>query len=368
MTKHHPLDFQKFIECVPPDLMVRYFNTLNADHAPSGWAALNGDALEDFLSDPRNSELDGLIRDDLRRFNDLASYAVSILLEAYERFSLDLDLSHRPEHLAMSLFLDNKTAWDFAWSRYLLYALDSKLTVLHFPARELDFGEERVGDFRRQVGEVLKGQAKGEQCDVRSFNFDGQQIVYIERGSYLRTITFWEEEEIQIKCYRPALEDVIALNSESGELLVKAGQERERDDYVRLFAHCFAGDMTLGEEALRSKTFDLDPVANGSFNYQGGGALTGVDLVGVRLKLPFSKRATLDLRSQDIFETLEALPDISLGIGELVSARFRFNFAEGKRVRTVTFEVAPPARTDLPENNYTRLINMYLVEQGVKLR
>jgi len=67
-----------------------------------------------------------------------------------------------------------------------------------------------------------------------------------------------------------------------------------------------------------------------------------------------------------VFETLAKMPDISLNMGELSAARFRFLMASGKTTRPVTFEIAPPTRTDLPESTYTNIINAYLKKQHVR--
>lgn len=368
MTKHHSLDFQRFIECVEPAELERYFASLSSGSVPAGWATLNGDALDQFLALPANSELDGLIRQDFRRMNDLAEYGLGLLLDACARFSIEYDVDQRPQAIALKLFLDHQEAWDFAWSRYLLFALDSKVSHFFLPGDAPDFGNAQVEDFQSRVSSWLSQQAKGEQCEIRCFEMNGQQIIYIERGTYIRSITFWEDREVHIRCYRPVVEDVIAFDSRTRDLLVKATFEAEREDYVRLFAYSFSGDMGLGEQALKTRTFDLSPVAQNQFNYQGEGRILGVNLVGINLKLPFKKRATLYLNSPDIFETLKELSDISLETGELASARFRFKIAEGKRTRSVTFEVSPPARTDLPESMFTSLINNYLKKQGVRLR
>jgi hypothetical protein len=367
MPKHLSLDFLAFVKAVSPEVMESYFASLATDAPPRGWPAINGAALEEFLSRSENAELDGLIRQDFRRMNDLANRGFSFVRDAYERFGINFDPSRTPEELSMRLLLANKEAWDFAWSRYLLLALDSKVSIYSFPASELKFGQPQMDQFQERASKTFLSQAKGSECEVRSFELDSDRIIYVKRGFYVRPLTFWQDKEVQIKCYRPVLEDVVVFDSKSGELLVKASQERERTDYVRLFAHCFAGDMSLGETALRTRVFDLSPVAQNSFSYAGEGPIVRVDLVGVRIKLPFAKRASLQLFSPDIFETLGELPDVSLDMGELALARFRFSITDKSSVKTVTFEVAPPARTDLPESGYTSMINAYLNKQGVRL-
>lgn len=367
MAKHRELGFRKFVDSVPPDLLERYFVSLSTQNQPSGWATLNGDELERFLSVPENSELRALVRQDFRRVNDICDRGVSILVDAYTKFKIPFDPEKSSEELALLLFLDHKEAWDFAWARYLLYALDGRVSVFHFEQRELRFGRDRVEGFTRQVKEAFARQAKGAQCGVTVFEDKGQVILYIQRGWYMRTITLWQGEETAILTYRPALEDVIVFEPDSGDLLVKAAQDKERDDYVRAFAFSFAGDPALGEQALKTRTFSLDPIRLETFDYSGNDRIARVGLVGVSIRLPAPKGAVVSVRGANVLDVLSKVEGLSLQSGELVSARFRFYFFGKRRDRTLTFEVAPPSRTDLADTVYTGIINEYLRRQGVRL-
>lgn len=368
MTKHRSLEFDSFVHLVSPDVLERYFNSLNADNTPAGWATLNDDALDHFLNLPENAELAGMIRDDFRKVNDIARTAPRLIIETYDRYEIEYDLERSPQELAILLFLDHDEAWDFAWSRYLLMALDTKVSLYYLQAPELLFGSQRIDAFQNAISHSLRGQSKGTQCEIRMFEVRTHRIFYVERGTYIRSISYWDGTETQIRCYRPVLEDVIAYEPETGELLVKASQESEREDYVRAFAHHFAGDLRLGDDALRSRTFTLEPIARNTFNYQGEGIILGVDLVGIKVRLPFKERGVLELKSGNIFSTLKHFSNMSLDLGELTAARLRFKVIDGKRQKTITFDIAPPQRTDLPDSKFAPAINAYLKRQGVRLR
>ena len=75
---HRELNFRRFVAAAPPDLLQRYFDGLTAGSALAGWAALNGDELERFLSLPENSELNAIIRKDMQRINDLCGRGQSL--------------------------------------------------------------------------------------------------------------------------------------------------------------------------------------------------------------------------------------------------------------------------------------------------
>lgn len=365
MTKLGTLDFNNFVMATHPETLERYFTSLSAENAPTGWATLNGQALEEFIEAAPNAELSAIVKQDFRRVSDLALRGTGLLFSSYDRFKVDFDHTSKPQELALRAFLDHREVWDYAWARFLLCALDSKVSVYQFPPCTPRYEEFQVSMFREALSGSYLKQAKGPECNVAAFPSEEGHIVFVKRGYYVRTASHWNSEAVDILSYRPALEDVLIFDPFSRQLTVKAPQIREREDYVRLFAAHFAGDMTLGEQALNTRTFDLTPIQNGTFNYNGDGRIVRVALVGIRLKLPFKSRGSLKIESDNVFESLKAL-NLSIELGELLAAKFRFFIAEGKDMRRVSFEVAPPSRTDLPESAYSSLINAYLRNQGVR--
>jgi hypothetical protein len=59
---------------------------------------------------------------------------------------------------------------------------------------------------------------------------------------------------------------------------------------------------------------------------------------------------------------------MSIDLGEMTAARLRFKVLDNKHQKTVTFDIAPPKRTDLPDSKFAPAINSYLKKQGVRLR
>ncbi len=78
----------------------------------------------------------------------------------------------------------------------------------------------------------------------------------------------------------------------------------------------------------------------------------------------------LVIRSQDVLQTLRRRPaGISLGLGRLIAVTLRFQMKPDKgRSEKVSFDIEPPARSNLAQKKYADIIEEYLKNQGVKLR
>ncbi len=137
MPKHRSLSLKTFVHSIPWDLFQRYFEDLlpgqvqhhSDDFLPeqslSDWSFLNEEVMEQFLGDSQNAEASGVILEQFRRINDIAVYGANLLVRAYQWAGVTLDSEQPVQELAMRLFLDHPDAFQYAWSRYLLYSTDS---------------------------------------------------------------------------------------------------------------------------------------------------------------------------------------------------------------------------------------------------
>jgi len=127
-----------------------------------GWATLNGDAFESWLVEPERAELEPIVRQQLRRMNDLSARHMGYLLAAFQRYEIPVDSNLTPEAHALRLFLDSPEGFDYAWSRYLLSANAETLTHYYFPVRDLDLGADALSTLKHGVGEYFERAAKGK--------------------------------------------------------------------------------------------------------------------------------------------------------------------------------------------------------------
>lgn len=370
MPKHRGLTLKTFVQGVPWELFDRYFQQLEAERKPTGWALINADAMKAFLDESENAEISAAILEDFRRINDICGDGMSLLVRAYDRFGIDLAQNRPAQELSMRLFLDHRDAFEFAWTRYLFFSSPSRLSHYRLQVDGLRIGDAQVARFKSDVEAWFAKLAKGDVCEVSRFEDAGDTIIRICRGSYMRIVACWEGDKINFRVFRPADEDVLVYDAKESLLSIKARLAKDRDKYLQSFACHIANDPALAEAAVQRHVFSLAPVRDGTFDFAGDGTVTAIDLVKVRLGLYAPGNSVIELKSDDVIGTLQHyIQGLTLSSGELLFARFRFHVQpEGERPTDVTFEVEPPARTDLAQKRYADIIQRYLVKQGVVLR
>jgi hypothetical protein len=369
--KRNSLDLLVFMHAVGPELLDRYFSSVDLDEARQGWFHLNVSAFQHWCDEPANEERAQLILEDFGRMEEVSRSGAGLLIRAYARFGLEKDDARTPQQLAMVLFLDHDFAFSFARSKYLLYGGAATLSVFLFGKVDFALGPDQEQAFKKGVEHWFGSQAKGEECFLSCYEEHGEVAFLIQRGSYFQTRPIWQDQKIAVSRERPSIEDVLTFEVHSGELRVKTGQTKDREQYVRLFARDILGDENLAERALHSELFTLGPLRDGKFNYRGKGPIKRVDLVAVRLRLYGAHNTIVTLRSADIPAALKYdVKGLSLASGTLVAAWFKFHVQHPgeKRATPVSFKIEPPARTDLTEKKQILLILNYLQEQGVKLQ
>lgn len=249
----------------------------------------------------------------------------------------------------------------------MLYGTSPKLSVYRVLLKQGQVTPSKIGRFEANLKGWFQGAAKGN-CQVSTFEDDGDVIFLVSRGSYLRTVARWEkDEDITFTTYRPASEDIIAYDAAHGNLIIKAGLEKDRDHYLDAFAAHIAEDEGLAERARKSHFFSLRALQDDTFDFGGAGEVRSVDLLRVRFKLEGMEKPEIDIKSGDVRRTLSRL-NLSLRGGMITLAKLRFHLEpQGERPAVVSFVIEPPWRTDLAQRRYTSIIEEYLSAQKVKL-
>lgn len=372
MAKLRGLQLVTFMSAVSPEVLARYFSQSPLRDAVQQWFHLNPSAFQRFAAAPENAESAALILHDFDSVDSLCREGAGLVFRAYARFNLRYNEHLNPQELAMLLFLDNRAAFDFARSRYLLYGGGATLSVYALTGSNVSVGQEELDSFADDVRTWFAGHAKGDNMILKSFEDSGEVILLIQRGALIETRPYWEGvADIAVSSMRPAIEDVLIFDPESSELRIKAGLVTDRAKYLDAFCRHMAGDEDLAERARAEQTFSLEPVRSGRFNYRGRGAVRLVELVGVKIQLRGASKAILNIRADDVLRTFKYdLKSLSLDSGHLVSATFRFQvqIAGERRATPLTFTVNPPSRTDIGERKYADIVLRYLKDQGVKLR
>jgi hypothetical protein len=371
MARHRTLNLAKLVHAIPGDIMERYFERLPAQQRPQAWAYWNGDQLDDYLRDKADPQVAAEIREDLSCINDIAETGPATLVRTYNKFGLSVDQDRPMEQLAMVLFLDHPEAFEFAWSRHLLYAGSSRLNIYSIPPDSVNITPKNIESFRRAASDWFSQNGKGKNCIVRTYEDNGETVMVVRHGSYLRMTPFWnDQQEYDTLGYRPGLQDVVVFDPSQGLLQISATVKKDSDQYLLLFATYLAGNPQLAKEAQREADFSLSPLQQGLFRYEGNAVITGIELRQIRLKVFGSETSVVDITASNTLRALEKdLAPLSLNIGMLTYAKFKVYLRPpGLPKTTATFYIAPPEGSDVWEEKHADIILKYLEEQGVKLK
>jgi len=283
LVKHRGLNLKKLMDALPWELFEAYRNQLDPRADPGPWAWMNAQVLFQFLNDEANAEVAGPILEDLQRINDLGFYT-GYLLYAYQRAGIAWTQDEPGEAGAMRLFLENREAFEYGWTLYLLQVMPGKRSEHYFPAGDLNPSEEDKDKLKAHLSGWFSSIKRGDQCRP-SFYKDGSKLyLRVTRGRPWKTDARWRGNDISIETWRPASEDVLTFDADRNLLCLFGGHKRDRERYLRCFAEYIAHDPHLADVALETPVFSLLPIKHGTFSYAGNNAIrriwiTEVDLV-----------------------------------------------------------------------------------------
>ncbi len=368
MPKHRGLNLAKFLKALDYALLDQYFVALvSEDNLPQRiW--MNDELLKQFLEDPKNALTRGIVLEHFQRINDLARAGKSTLVWIYNRSSLSWSEDETPANMAMRLYLEHSDKFKFAYALYQWYNCPSRMSEFRMPIQEFALTEERLATFKQEVTAWFAGLAKGDTTDIKFYDQDGTTVILVTHGTYIHTVAEWQGDQVEIRSFRPATEDILMYNPEQGLLRIKATLEKDRKQYVQSFASHILEDISVVEEAEGQPAYTLEPFQTGEFDFAGNEAVRKVILLEAKLQLPSETEPRLHVKSKDVRRTLGSeLEGINLRMGELKYVKLRFQLRIDGEDTQETVEICPPERSDLPGAKHEEVIASYLREQGVKL-
>lgn len=370
MSHHRSLRLRAFVNAVPSTHLERYFDGITGHPMPSPWSPFNFAILDYFLADPQNRETSVSIIEDFSRVNDICADGMNLVVRACHQAGLTIDPSCPAQELSFTLFLDHRDDFEAAWTQYLYFSSTAKLSFFSITAPHLHPTDDHVTRFRDAMQHLFANQAKGDVCHVHRSLDEGKLFLLVTRGTYRRTQAVWDGTEVTFTNFRPASEDLLVFDPAASLLQIHAALEKDRNEYLRAFCEFLLTDPQAFFTAKATPIFSLKPFQDGTFDYAGNGIITAVRLVKTRLKLDGPTSPEVELKSTHVPDSIRSeLPCVSLACGEMTLARLRFDLAPPDAPpTTVTFDIEPPARSDLAQKKYAEVIEAYLSEQGVRLQ
>lgn len=369
MPRHRSLNLKKFIDSIPEPLIKEYFRwKLKRRKAALPFKTLDHNSVNNFLDTIPDEELKSSILEDFTHINDICEKMMNYLVRATQYYDIPTTGEEERQELAMHVFLHHKEAYEYAYDYYCLYNASSKMSHHKIPARNFKVTAQRINRFKESIKAFYVKSAKGQECRVRHYDEEDQAVILVIHGSYKRSVSIWEGQEIKTLFFRPANEDILQFSRKTSVLSIKAPYKKDKDNYIRAFTETILRDETRTSDLFRDEAYSLKPLQDGTFSFAGNDVITSVRLLEAKLAIRGLTNPEVVIRSSNVLETLENdLQGISIDSGELVHAKFRFTLKINGKPRRITFEITPPNVTDLTRKKYADIIGAYLKENGVKL-
>ncbi len=362
MPQHRSLKIQRFLQAIGPDLVEKYFLKLFPREAlPQYLIGMNPDyAL--FILDQVDEPLKAVIIEDFYRVNDISQQRMDLPFQAARQFGVPVCPEERPEAVAMRLFLNHPSAFNFAWALYSYRASSANISQHWLQRNGADMSESALSSFTKEMQEFFTAQDRGRECRVSFYDEDKEAVVLVLHGSYKRTVACWQGRELTMNCFRPACEDVLIYDKSRGVLSVKVSNRGDREHYVRSFAGIILGEAALADDPRRDLVYTLEPLQIGQFNWSGNGTVSAVELLEARLQLS-GDSIVLAMEGDGTDKAVAGMDR-----GRLMEAKFRFTIMDQDRQDRVTITVAPPCVTDAVKKRHADVLADYFREKGVMLR
>jgi hypothetical protein len=310
----------------------------------------------------------GVVLEHFHRINDLAGPGKSNVVWTYNRYGIPWEEGQKPESMAMRLFVDHPEAFKCAYALYSWYNCPGRMSEYRMPTQAFEVTDARLNKFREEIRDWFRRLAKGDVTNVEVYERDGVTVILVTHGSYVRTVAEWQGDEVTIRSFRPATEDILLYDPEEKVLRIKATLAKDRTQYVQSFAGHVLEDVSVVDEAQEQPAYTLEPFQTGKFDFGGNEEITQVVLLEARVELGGETEPRVQLKSADLCRSLdEDLKHFSLAMGDLTYVKLRFHLAANGKETHENVEIAPPERSDLPGARHQEVISQYLEAQGVKL-
>jgi len=243
------------------------------------------------------------------------------------------------ECLSLKVRTENEDAFNLSYDRCALHQAQ-KFSVFRGQAgqaiSDIPAAAQRL---QERLSTLFKGDKHSDRVLVRQYqegpytNF----IVYHEKRTKAMLVFEGPSAHAKVapKVLRPAQQDFISHNAETGQVEIEARFEKEETSLRRSFAECCFGDAELFETPEAAARFSLAAIAAADFalDVDAGDSAT---LVALHFMLDQKHRPAFVVRSKNVLETLErnGMRE-KLSSATITRAVFKIGFPDdgrGKRV------------------------------------
>jgi hypothetical protein len=240
-------------------------------------------------------------------------------------------------------------------------------------------GDEHTLDaLSAEITEYLKDKAKGRHCHVDYYYRDkpGRHCFFAYPEGSGKTELRYDKSRLTSSCRRPVFEVVFIYEPETGVLKVHARGKKTAVDFQRIF--CQKALNLDGVPDKSSMVYDLSKLKDPSFRFDVGINIERIKLKNLLLDFPGSEQALLKIEPGDCEEMKlrQRMADVAgaygyeLSSGSVIIKRVKmqaiFKPLNGRRAKTVTFELGLPDISNLHDSAEHNLIKTLIDKWGFR--
>lgn len=286
------------------------------------YAGLWGDGLEveiRALDVPRFKQF--LVEGDGSRKDEFLEELCRVWDLSTERGHEDLvaacrDLGYEPdpegklpvECLSLKVRTENEEAFNLAYDRVAMEKAERFSVFQGEPGRQIEDLEAALRRLRTKLEAEFQDHTKSDRVLVRGYREGAYTNFIIYHEKRTQAVLVFQGTKVQPKVsptvFRPAQQDLVSYNQETGQLEIEARFEKEEGLLRRSVAECCLGDTELFERPEAAERFNLGVFAGEDFvpEVDEGVAAT---LVELHFRLKQKHAPAFVIRSKDVLETLD---------------------------------------------------------------
>ncbi|MBI5308778.1 MAG: hypothetical protein HZB37_10740 [Planctomycetes bacterium] len=243
------------------------------------------------------------------------------------------------ECLSLKILTENEDTFNFAYDRYSLWMAERFSIYRGKKALPIPDMDAAVMGFQAQLAEAFKDHKSSDLVLVRHYQ-EGPYInfiVYHEKRTKAELIFKGTKTKPKVSptILRPAQQDFISYNHQTGQVEIEAGFEKEEATLRKCFAEQCLGDKDLFEDTEAAKRITLQKIAEEDFDMSVDEGHSSA-LMELHFKLKQKHGPFFVVRSKDTLETLDLnYMRKRLKGAEIKKAVFKITFPDdgrGKRI------------------------------------
>ncbi len=212
------------------------------------------------------------------------------------------------ECLSLKVRAENEDAFNLAYDRCALQQAERFSVFQGEAGRAITDIPAATQRLQERLSDLFKGDKNSDRVLVRQYqegpytNF----IVYHEKRTKAMLVFEGPRSRVRVAptVFRPAQQDFISHNTETGQVEIEARFEKEETSLRKTFAECCFGDPDLFEKPEAALKFSLAAIASEDFatEVDAGDSAT---LIELHFKLFQKHGPAFVVRSKNVLETLE---------------------------------------------------------------